>query len=124
MFTGLGRLAVNKFLSFPRGANRSFYIAFFLSGLIHFSGDFMLEKRFTYRSFKFFLLQVIIITFEDLVIYIAKGLLRQRGIEFKPGKAWECWREAVVRVIGYYWVTPWFCLALPVWIDEPNTQVE
>ena len=74
----------------------------------------MLEKRFTYRSFEFFLLQVITIAFDDLVIYIAKRLLRQRGIEYKPWKACECWREAVVRVIGYYWVTPWLCLALPV----------
>ena len=80
----------------------------------------MLEKRFTYRSFEFFLLQVITITFDDLVIYIAKRLLRQRGIEFKPGKACECWTEAAVRVIGYYWVTPWFCWASPVWV-KPNT---
>ena len=125
MVSGLGRLVANKFLKFPRGTNWSsytqLYIAFFLSGLLHFSGDFMFEKRMVYRSFKFFLLQAAAITFEDLVIYIAKGLLHWGGIELKPGKADESWVEAVVRVVGYCWVTLWFCWTLPMWIDEPNT---
>ena len=124
MVSGLGRLVANKFLKFPRGTNWSsytqLYIAFFLSGLLHFSGDFMLEKRMVYRSFKFFLLQAAVITFEDFVIYIAKGLLRWGGIELKPGKADESWAEAVVRVFGYCWVTLWFCWTLPMWLDEPN----
>ena len=125
MVAGLGRLVANKLLGFPRGTNRSsytqFYIAFFLSALLHFSGDFMLEKRLVYRTFKFFLLQAVAITFEDFVIYIAKRLvLRWRGIEFKLGKADESWAEVAVRVIGYCWVTLWFCLTLPVWLDELN----
>ena len=122
MFAGLGKLVANKFLKFPRGTNRSsyaqLYIAFFLSGLLHFAGDFMIEKRMVYRSFKFFLLQAVGITFEDFVIYIAKRLLRWRGIEFKPGKADESWAEAVVRVVGYCWVTLWFYWTLPMWLDE------
>ena len=81
----------------------------------------MFEKRMVYRSFKFFLLQAAAITFEDLVIYIAKSLLRWGGIELKPGKADESWAEAVVRVAGYCWVTLWFCWTLPMWIDEANT---
>ena len=125
MFAGLGRLVANKFFKFPRGSNRSsytqLYLAFFLSGLLHFAGDFMFEKRMVYYSFKFFLLQAAIITFEDFVIYITKCLLRQGEIEFKPGKADESWAEAAVRVIGYCWVTLWFCSTLPVWVDEPNT---
>ena len=125
MFAGLGRLVANKFFKFPRGSNRSsytqLYLAFFLSGLLHFAGDFMFEKRMVYYSFKFFLLQAAIITFEDFVIYIAKCLLRQGEVEFKPGKADESWAEAAVRVIGHCWVTLWFCSTLPVWVDEPNT---
>ena len=74
-----------------------------------------------YYSFKFFLLQAVAITFEDFVIYIVKRLLRRKGIEFKPGEVCESWAEAVVKVIGYCWVTLWFCLTLPVWLDEPNT---
>ena len=125
MLAGLGRLVANKFLRFPRGTNRSsytqLYVAFFLSGLLHFSGDFMFQKRMVYYSFKFFLLQAIGITFEDLVIHIAKRLFRRRGIGLEPGKADESWAEASVRVVGYCWVTLWFCLTLPVWIDEPDS---
>ena len=125
MVAGFGRLVANKFLNFPRGTNRSsytqLYIAFFISGLLHFAGDFMLEKRLAYHSFKFFILQAVAITFEDFVIYIAKHLLRLGGIQLKPGRVDENWAEAVVRVMGYCWVILWFCLTLPVWLDEPNT---
>ena len=125
MFGGLGRLVANKLLKLPRGSNRSsytqLYIAFFLSAIIHSSGDFMLEKRMVYRSFKFFLLQAVAITLEDFVIYIAKRLLRRRGAELKPGMDNESWVETAVRVVGYCWVTLWFCLTLPVWLDEPNS---
>ena len=120
----MGRLVANKFLKFPRGSNRSsytqLYIAFFLSGLIHFSGDVLLEKRVVLRSFRFFLLQAVAITFEDLVIYIAKCALRRVGIELKPGRVDESWAEVVVRIFGYCWVTLWFCSVLHIWIDEAN----
>ena len=125
MLAGLGRLVANKFLKFPRGTNRSsytqLYVAFFLSALLHFSGDFMFERRLVYYSFKFFLLQAVAITFEDFVIYIAKRLLRWRGVEFRPGKTDESWAEVVVRVVGYCWVTLWLCLTYPIYLDEPNT---
>jgi len=124
MFVGLGRLAANK-LKLPRGSNRSsyaqLYIAFFLSGIIHSSGDFMLEKRMVSRSFKFFLLQAVAITFEDFIIYIVRGLLSRGGVELKPGRVDESWMEMVVRVVGYCWVTIWFCVTLPVWLDESST---
>ena len=121
----MGRLVANKFLKFPRGTNRSsytqLYVAFLLSALLHFSGDFMFEKRLVYYSFKFFLLQAVAITFEDFVIYIAKLLLGRRGVEFKQGGVNESWAEIVVRVVGYCWVTLWLCLTYPIWLDEPNT---
>ena len=123
---GFGRLVANRLLKFPHGTNRSsytqLYVAFFLSGVIHTAGDFMFEKRMVYYSFKFFLLQAVAITFEGLVICIAKGLLRQRGIEFKPERSDGSFGGAVLRVVGYCWVTLWFCLTLPVWIDEPSTK--
>jgi len=124
MFGGLGKLIANK-LKLPPGSNQSsytqLYVAFFLSGILHFSGDFVLEKRMVYRSFKFFLLQAVAITFEDLVIYIAKRLLRRGEVELKPGRVDESWAETAVRVMGYCWVTLWFCLTLPVWVDELNS---
>jgi len=125
MVSGFGRLIANKFLKFPRGTNRSsytqLYIAFFISGLLHFAGDFMLEKRLAYHSFKFFILQAVAITFEDFVVYIAKRLLRLGGIQLKPGRVGENWAEVVLRVVGYCWVTLWLCLTLPVWLDDPNS---
>jgi len=123
---GLGRLVANKLLKFPRGTYRSsytqLYFAFFLSGFLHFAGDFMFERRLVYYSFKFFLLQAVVITFENFVIYVTRGLLRQRGIELKPGKLDGSWGGAVLKAVGYCWVTLWFCLTLPVWLDEPDTK--
>ena len=122
---GLGRLVANKFLKFPRGSNRSsytqLYVGFFLSGLLHASGDFVVEKRVVYRPLNFFLLQAVAITFEDFVIYISKGLFRRGGIEMKQGKEGGSWLGVVVRIIGYCWVILWFCLALPAWVDGSNT---
>ena len=111
-------------MKFPRGTNRSsytqLYAAFLLSALIHSCGDFVLTKGLAYPSLKFFPLQAVAITFEDFFIYIVKGLLRRGGIELKQGKAGESWAGAVVKVIGYCWVIVWFCLVLPVWVDELN----
>ena len=77
----------------------------------------MVEGRVVYHSIKFFLLQAIVITFEDLVIYIAKRSLRRGGIELKLGKVDESWGGTVVRVIGYCWVTIWACLSYPIFLD-------
>jgi hypothetical protein len=122
MVSGIGRLVSNKFLNFPRGTNRSsyaqLYVAFLLSGTIHFAGDLMSQKRMTYHSLRFFLLQALAITFEDLIIYTGKRLLLQAGIKLNPGKAQESWAEAATRVAGYCWVTLWFCLSLPIWRDK------
>ena len=124
MFVGLGRLVANKWLKFPRGTKRSaytqLYVAFFLSALVHFASDFMLEKRMVDRSFRFLLSQAVVITFEDFVIYITKRTLLQRGIEFNLERAHGSWGEAVVRVVGYCWVTLSFCLTFPGWQDELN----
>jgi hypothetical protein len=125
MFTGLGRLVANKVLKFPRGTNRSsytqLYVSFFLSALLHATREFMFERRLVYRSFKFFFLQALAITFEDFVFYAANRLLSRRGIELKPGRADESWLEAVLRVWGYCWVTLWFCWTCPMWMDENST---
>ncbi|KAF9780787.1 membrane bound O-acyl transferase family-domain-containing protein [Thelephora terrestris] len=124
MVAGLGRLVANKILKFPPGTNRSsyaqLYIAFFISAAIHFAGDFLSQQRMVYHSFKFFLLQAMAITFEDFVIYIAKQFLPQKGIKINPGKADESWAGAIVRVMGYCWVTLWFSMTLPGWRDNTS----
>ena len=107
MITELGRLVANGLLGFPRGTNPSSYtqlsVAFFLSAILHFSGDFAYEKRIPSRSFKFFLLQPAVIAFEDFVIYISKRLLRRGERSKNLGRWWLCglW------VINYCWVTLW-----------------
>lgn len=80
----------------------------------------MYEKRLVYRSFKFFLLQAVAITFEDLVIYFAKPFLLRRGIEFKLGYSDLTLAEGIVRVVGYCWVILWFCSTVPIWMDEAS----
>ena len=121
MLAGLGKLVANKFLKFPRGTNLSsytqLYVAFFLSAVIHFAGEFTYEKRMVSRSFIFFPIQAIAITFEDFVIFLAKRLLLRRGKKLNPGNADESWAEVVVRIIGYCWVVLWFSLTLPIYID-------
>ena len=122
MLSGLARLVSNKVLRFPRGTNLSaytqLYIVFLLSGIIHFAGDYAFEKRMVYSSIKFFLLQAVVITFEDLIIYVAKRLLLPRGIIITPGRVGESWVEVMVRVTGYCWVMLWLCLTWPPWQDE------
>ena len=124
MLSGLARLVSNKILKFPRGTNRSaytqLYVAFFLSAVFHFAGEFTYERRLVYRSFWFFLLQAVAITVEDLAIYTSKHLLLQAGIKFSPGKPGESWAEAAVRVMGYCWVVLWFCCTLPIYVDEAS----
>ena len=124
MLGGLARLISNKFFKFPRGTKLSsysqIYLVFFLSAIIHSFADLALGERNAFRPYKFFFFQIIAITLEDLVINLAKTLLRRRGIELKPGKAGESWAEVGVRVIGYCWVLLWLCLTLPAWLDEPN----
>ncbi|KAF9780805.1 membrane bound O-acyl transferase family-domain-containing protein [Thelephora terrestris] len=121
MLSGFGRLVANKFLKFPRGTNLSsytqLYVAFLMSAVFHFAGEFMYERRVVYRSLKFFPLQAVAITLEDFIIFIAKRSLLKRGIKLNPGNSDESWAEAVVRVVGYCWVTLWFCLTLPGYID-------
>ena len=122
MLAGLGRLVANKFLKFRRGTNLSsyaqLYVAFFLSAVFHFAGEFTYERRIVYRSFKFFLLQAVAITLEDFFIYLSKRLLLLCGMRLNPGSTDETWVGAVVRVVGYCWVIIWFCLTLPVYVDE------
>ena len=74
-----------------------------------------------YRALKFFLLQAVAITFEDFVIYIVKRLLGRWRIKLKPGKVDESWAEVVVRIVGYCWVTLWFCSTLPGWLGGADT---
>ena len=121
MILGFGRLVATKLLKFPRGTKRcayiQLYVAFSLSATIHSIGDSMVERRMVFRSFRFFLLQAVAITFEDFIVQITKHLLLKRGIELNLGRAEKSWVGTAVRVIGYCWVILWLCFTVPLWQD-------
>ena len=128
MLIGSGRFVANKLLKFPRGTNRSsytqLYVAFLLSGIIHFSGEFIIKREITYCSLKFFPLQAVAITFEDFVIYVARRLLLRAGITVKPEAADGYWAGIFLRILGYCWVALWLCLSAPILQDgNPGTEM-
>ena len=77
----------------------------------------MYERQMVYRSFKFFPLQAVAITFEGFIIFIANRFLLQRGIKLNPGNPNKSWVEVTIRAVGYCWVILWFCWTLPGYID-------
>ena len=121
MLSGVGKLVANDILKFPRGtilsAYTQLYVSFLLSGVIHFGGDYLAERRVVLRSIKYFLLQAVAITFEDIVIHVAKRSLLVVGIKLTPGKLDGTRIGAIVKVIGYCWVILWFSWAFPIWQD-------
>ena len=78
----------------------------------------MFERRLVSRSFKFFLLQAVAITFDDFVIYLGKRFLPHGGIEFKSGDVGLSWVEVFARGVGFCWVLLWFCFTVPIWMCE------
>ena len=84
---------------------------------MHLAGDHAFQGRVTDRAIKFFLLQAVAITFEDLVIYIVKHLPLVGGTKPTSGEDDGFWVKAVARVIGYCWVVLWLCFSLPIWVD-------
>jgi len=85
------------------------YVAFFLSGLIHTSADYMMVGYFPWFSLRFFLLQAVAISFEDLVIRTVKPLCT------------ETYSRAN-RILGYLWVISWFYWAGPLWLDPTSAS--
>ncbi|KAI0672444.1 membrane bound O-acyl transferase family-domain-containing protein [Trametes maxima] len=78
------------------------YLAFFLSGLIHVYGDIMVGTQHTGKSIPFFMLQALVITFEDGVIAVARRVTGsgERG------------PTLTMRLLGYAWVLVWFSVSL------------
>ena len=121
MLSGVGKFVANDVLKFPRGTNLSsytqLYVGFLMSGIIHSLGDYLAERRVVLRSIKYFLLHAMAITFEDIVIYVAKRSLLLVGIKLTPGKLDGTRIGAIVRVVGYCWVILWFSWASPILQD-------
>ena len=82
------------------------FFAFFLSGLIHHAGEYVIHQRWTGRSMEFFLLQAVAITCEDVII----ALTARAGFSSKPN-----W---FFKIMGFVWVFAWFAYSLPMWLNE------
>ncbi|KAF9449387.1 hypothetical protein P691DRAFT_812624 [Macrolepiota fuliginosa MF-IS2] len=106
-FQAHGKFVTDKVLGLSPGSKISsyiqLYIAFFLSGLFHAGADWAATKTFqnSRSTFMFYILQAVVITFEDGVI----ALGRVAGVYQIPS------------VISYVWVLFWVSMLGPMWIE-------
>ncbi|KAI0642388.1 membrane bound O-acyl transferase family-domain-containing protein [Trametes meyenii] len=105
-FSHWGKFAVRA-LRIPRGTFLSsqiqIYTAFALSSLLHALGDLMLGPEHFGRSVPFFVANALAITFEDVVIALA------RRVGIREGGA--------TRLLGYVWVVGWFAWSAPSYVQ-------
>ncbi|KAJ3503305.1 hypothetical protein NMY22_g18295 [Coprinellus aureogranulatus] len=80
------------------------FLAFLISALIHFLGDYALLRDWAGGSMKFFMLQPVAIVLEQCVI----ALWQITAVRTPP---------SVARVVGYLWVLCWFTVTMPIWIE-------
>ncbi|TFK71891.1 hypothetical protein BDN72DRAFT_764224 [Pluteus cervinus] len=94
----------HRVFGLARGTRLSAYVqlysAFFISGMIHHGGEYMMFKHWGGSGMRFFLAQPVAIMLEDLVI-----------------QAWSNGRKAdkpcaVLRLLGCIWVASWFTMTL------------
>ena len=100
---------VTKQLRLPKNIFTSrfkLFFAFFLSGIIHHSGEYVIHQRWTGHSMEFFLLQAVAITCEGVIIWLAA----RAGFSSKP--------NCFFKIMGFVWVFAWFSYSLPMWLDE------
>ncbi|OAX40700.1 hypothetical protein K503DRAFT_687010 [Rhizopogon vinicolor AM-OR11-026] len=95
-----------SFLGFEPGTNGSsytqLYTAFFVSAIAHLGGDAMIAPSRLGISCSFFVYQALGITFEDMVLAVA----RRAGVK----------ETKWTRVIGYVWVISWFIVTATQWV--------
>ncbi|KAI0357811.1 hypothetical protein OH77DRAFT_1588133 [Trametes cingulata] len=104
-FSNWGKVAVRT-LGVPRGTWLSsqvqIHVAFALSGLLHSMGELMLGKEYFGRSWTFFTVNALAITFEDTLFALAK-------------RAGFTGPTPVTRLLGYLWVFAWFTWSAPLY---------
>ncbi|EFI28251.1 toxin biosynthesis protein [Coprinopsis cinerea okayama7 len=87
------------------------HMAFFISAIVHYCGDFTIRQDWKGGSMHYFLLQAAAITVEDALIYAGRRL----GCERWMSKRWA-------RLLGYAWVMAWFAATHPIWLG-PQIEV-
>ncbi|KAF6763391.1 membrane bound O-acyl transferase family-domain-containing protein [Ephemerocybe angulata] len=76
-------------------------VAFFISSIIHFLGDYIVLQNMGSGAFKFFMLQVVAIALESTVMaFLGRSIPRWCG-----------------RILGYVWVVCWFSVTLSLWVE-------
>lgn len=105
--TSHGRFVALEVLKLKPGSKAStytqLYVAFSLSGVIHFWADVIPLGRWNAGTMKFFVLQAIGIHCEDILIAWATK------VGLRPSRLW--------RFLGYILVWQWFAWCLPNWLD-------
>ncbi|EJT96882.1 hypothetical protein DACRYDRAFT_119709 [Dacryopinax primogenitus] len=81
------------------------YLAFLLSGLVHFCGSYALLRSpsLALSTLQFFALQPLVITLEDGAIALGKRLGISPGVD--------------VRILGYTWTAACLTVMAPYWLD-------
>ncbi|KAJ7937069.1 membrane bound O-acyl transferase family-domain-containing protein [Mycena leptocephala] len=102
-----GKFVAHRVLRLKPGSKASaytqLYVAFFISGIMHYLPEYMALRHWGGRALIFFLLQAVAITVEECV----QGLGRRLGLA-------ASWRW---KAVGYFWVWSWFAFCLPIWQD-------
>jgi hypothetical protein len=109
--TILGKSTANVLSLKPKSTAFFFvelYAAFLFSGIMHSAGDAMMNPQYLGVSLHFFIYQPMAITFETIVITLAK----KSGLPISTFLA---------RLIGYSWVILWFSVSMPLFF---NLRVE
>ncbi|KAJ8507018.1 hypothetical protein ONZ45_g10568 [Pleurotus djamor] len=114
IFKAHGDLVTKRILGLPtKGRFTSYtqlYIAFILSGVIHYWAELMPVGHWHSHSVRFFLIQAAGVHCEDIVIAIASRL------GFRESLFW--------RIVGYVWILQWFTWSVPFWLHAPAQGAE
>ncbi|KAJ6460108.1 membrane bound O-acyl transferase family-domain-containing protein [Mycena vitilis] len=102
-----GKFLAHRVLRLKPGSKASgytqLYVAFLISGIMHYLPEYMALRHWGGGALRFFLLQAVAITFEECV----QDAGRRLGL--KAGWVWKA--------VGYSWVWSWFAYCLPGWQD-------
>ncbi|KAF8182101.1 membrane bound O-acyl transferase family-domain-containing protein [Mycena galopus ATCC 62051] len=102
-----GKFVAHRLIGLKPGSTASaytqLYVAFLISGIMHYMPEYMALRHWGGGALIFFLLQAVAITFEESV----QGVGRRLG--FTASWGWK--------VVGYIWVWSWFAFCLPIWQD-------
>ncbi|KAJ7060226.1 membrane bound O-acyl transferase family-domain-containing protein [Mycena amicta] len=103
-----GKFLAHRVLRFQRGSVASAYtqlfVAFFVSGVMHYFPEYMALRHWGGGGLRFFVLQAVGISVEESIVALGRRL----GLERWP-IPWK--------LLGYFWVWTWFAFTAPRWLD-------